>query len=71
MAGQFVFVVVTEESSDNVYVFEDEADAEAFASACDCESRVAPTVIVSEQPVFAHGSAATREVIETRGGAGE
>ena len=63
MATGFVWAVITQESVDNVYLFENEADAQAFASTYDCEARDEPTVIVSEMPIFAHGSAATREMI--------
>lgn len=63
MATQFVYVAITQESIDNVYVFESEADAEAFADAYDSEARDEPAVIVSEEPVFAQDSDATRELI--------
>jgi len=63
MAAQFVYAVITQESVDNVYLFENEADAHAFAATYDCEARDEPTVIVSEMPIFAHGSDATRELI--------
>ena len=65
MASHFVYAVITQESVDNVYLFESEADAQAFASTYDCETRDEPTVIVSEMPIFEHGSAATRELIAT------
>lgn len=63
MATGFVWAVITQESVDNVYLFENEGDAQAFASTYDCEARDEPTVIVSEMPIFAHGSAATQEMI--------
>ena len=65
MAAQFVYMVITQESVDNVYLFESEADAKAFADTYDCEVRNEPNVIVSEMPIFAHASAATRELIAT------
>ncbi|MHB1524994.1 MAG: hypothetical protein ACYCZN_01720 [Candidatus Dormibacteria bacterium] len=65
VAAQFVYLAITQESVDNVYVFESEGDAEAFADAYDCEARDEPTVIVSEMPIFAHRSEATRELIAT------
>jgi hypothetical protein len=71
VAAQFVYVAITQESLDNVYVFESEADAKAFADAYDCEARDEPTVIVSEMPIFAHGSEATRELIATAAPEGE
>lgn len=63
MAAQVVYMVITQESVDNVYLFEAKADAEAFADIYDCEDRDEPNVIVSEMPIFGHGSEATRELL--------